>query len=142
MSGPSIVLDTNVLVAALRSDLGASHRLLSLIGLERFDIQLSVPLVLEYEDVCKRMLPQLDMDAGDVDDIIDYLCSVAHLHEIYFLWRPVLRDAKDDMVLELAVTSGAEFIVTFNEADFAGTEQFGIGVATPREFLDRIGEGS
>ncbi len=134
-----VVLDTNVLVAALRSDQGASFRLLSLVGVtDKFQICLSVPLVLEYEDVLGRdgMIP----GAGDVEDIIDYLCSVASPHGVFFLWRPALRDPKDEMVLELAVAGGCDAIVTFNRRDFAGAERFGIQIVSPSEFLHQIGE--
>jgi putative PIN family toxin of toxin-antitoxin system len=135
-----VVLDTNVLIAALRSRRGASFRLLSLVGTGRFDIALSVPLVLEYEGVANRLLPELGMSVGDVGDILDYLCSVAIHRPVFFLWRPTLPDPKDDMVLELAVDAGAPVIVTFNKRDFVGTERFGIGVLTPREYLQQIGD--
>ena len=140
MDAPQVILDTNVVVSALRSNLGSSFRLLSLVGQGEFEINLSVPLVLEYEEVCKRLLNDIPLDVDDIEAIIDFLCSVARLHEIYFLWRPLLRDPKDDMVLELAVTSQAEFIVTFNTTDFEGAEQFGVSVVTPTEFLREIGE--
>ncbi len=136
-----VVLDTNVLVAALRSDQGASFQLLSLVGVtDKFQICLSVPLVLEYEDVLGRdgMVP--NVSAGDVQDLIDYLCSVASPHGVFFLWRPMLRDPKDEMVLELAVSGGCEAIVTFNSRDFAGAERFGIQILSPGEFLRQIGE--
>jgi predicted nucleic acid-binding protein len=80
-----IVLDTNVLIAALRSDQGASYLLLSLIGSsDRFEINLSVPLALEYEDVAKRPGLVPAVSPQDVDDLIDYLCAVAHRHTIFF----------------------------------------------------------
>ncbi len=136
-----VVLDTNVLVAALRSDLGASFHLLSLVGVtDKFHICLSIPLVLEYEDVLGRegMVP--NASAGDVQDLIDHLCSVASLHGISFLWRPLLKDPKDEMVLELAVSGGCDAIVTFNRRDFAGAERFGVQIVSPGEFLRQIGE--
>lgn len=137
-----IVIDTNVLVAGLRSPRGASHRLLRLIGTADFEMALSVPLVLEYEDVLKRQGTDLGLTRDDADRLVDYWCSVAHLQEIHFLWRPVLRDPKDDHVLELAVEAGSKGIVTHNVKDFAGTESFGIQVVRPGEFLRRIGETS
>jgi len=70
----------------------------------------------------------------------DYLCQVALRREIFFLWRPFLKDPKDDLVLELAVESECEFIITYNRRDFAGTEKFGIKVLTPKEFLKKLGE--
>jgi len=135
-----IVLDTNVLISALRSRRGASFRLLSLVGAGRFDIALSVPLVLEYEGVADRMLADLAVSAGDLSDILDYLCSVAIHRPVFFLWRPTLPDPKDDMVLELAVDAGAPVIVTFNVRDFIGVDRFGIRALTPREYLQQIGE--
>lgn len=134
-----VVVDTNVFISALRSRLGAPHRLLMLVGGSRFEIALSVPLVAEYEDAGKRMSTATGLEPEEVDDVIDYLCSVAHLQEIHFLWRPVLRDVRDDHVLELAVEAGCGVIVTHNIKDFAGAEHFGVEVLTPEEFLRRIG---
>jgi len=133
-------MDTNVLVTALRSRKGASFRLLSLIDSGRFELVLSVPLVLEYEAIAKGQLRATGQSASDVDAIIDYLCRVAVHQKIYYLWRPYLRDPKDDMVLELAVGSNAKFIVTHNTKDFGGTQQFAVRVVTPRVFLSEIGE--
>ncbi len=135
-----IVVDTNVLIAALRSRRGASYRLLGLIGDGRWQMNLSVPLFLEYEDVAKRSDSGLILSGGEVDDILDFICTEANLREIFYLWRPVLPDPKDDFILELAVESGCDFIVTFNIRDFAGAEKFGIEVITPQEFLRKLGE--
>jgi putative PIN family toxin of toxin-antitoxin system len=135
-----IVIDTNVFLSALRSNKGASFLLLMLVGQsDLFEINLSVPLVLEYEDVAKRpgLVPTLSLQ--DIDNILDYLCSVARRHPIFFLWRPFLKDPKDDMVLELAVEAQCDYIVTFNRKDFVGSDQFGITVVTPQEFLRKIG---
>ena len=135
-----IIIDTNVFLSALRSSQGASFLLLMLVGKsDRFEINLSVPLVLEYEDVAKR--PELvpNMSGQNIDDILDYLCSVAKRHSIFFLWRPFLKDPKDDMVLELAVEAQCDYIITFNQKDFVGSEQFGIKTVTPQKFLRKIG---
>jgi putative PIN family toxin of toxin-antitoxin system len=132
-------IDTCVFVSALRSSRGASYRLLSLVGTGVFDITLSVPLVLEYEDAAKRLGDATGLSHTDIDDVIDYLCSAAHLQEIHFLWRPVLRDPRDDHVLELAVEAGCELIVTHNIRDFADSEQFGITAVRPGEYLRKIG---
>src|SRR5579871_1695567 len=132
-----VVLDTSVLTAALRSSRGASFKLLSLIGVApEFRINLSVPLVLEYEEVAKRQKSKTGLTDQDIEDILDYLCSVANLHRIFFLWRPFLNDPDDDMVLELAVEAQCNCIVTFNRKHFAAVEkQFGIRVLGPKEFL-------
>ena len=136
-----IVLDTNVLIAALRSSAGASYRLLNLLKHRpEFELHLSVPLVLEYEEAAKAQAEELGLSPSDIDDVLDYLCSVAVLHEIFFLWRPLLRDPGDDMVLELAVSAGGLTIISYNKRDFKGAGDFGIEVETAREFLVRIGE--
>jgi len=135
-----VVLDTNVLVAALRSRRGASHRLLRLVGDPSWRINLSVPLLLEYEDVLKRPDMGHLLSPEQVDDVLDFLCASASLREIFYLWRPMLSDPKDDFVLELAVESGCEYIVTFNMKDFAGAENFGVTAIKPQEFLRVLGE--
>jgi len=106
----------------------------------RFEINLSVPLVTEYEAVAKRMLDRTQLSTNDLDDILDYLCDAGNQQEIFFLWRPFLSDPDDDMVLELAIAAQCEYIVTFNQKHFAGSEQFGIRLLTPRDFLVEIGE--
>ncbi len=135
-----IIIDTNVLLSALRSQLGASFRLLSLIEDSRFQTNLSVALMLEYEDVLKRPALNPNLTNREVDDILDFLCRNANLREIFYLWRPILRDPKDDFVLELAVESNCDYIVTFNTKDFAEAEKFGIKAIKPKEFLQIIGE--
>jgi putative PIN family toxin of toxin-antitoxin system len=140
MDMPQIVVDTNVFVAALRSSRGASHRLLRLIDRGKFEINISVPLVLEYEDAGKRVAEEVGLGDEDIEDIVDYICKVANHHKVYYLWRPFLRDPKDDMVLELAVSGGCEVIVTYNVKDFEGVEAFGLKVMTAKEFLEQIGE--
>jgi putative PIN family toxin of toxin-antitoxin system len=136
-----IVIDTNVLVSALRSQYGASYELFMLIESGKFEINVSVPLAIEYEDVCKRLIGRKgSLKSSDIDDILDYICSVANRRKIHFLWRPFLSDPNDDMVLELAVSSNSEIIVTYNKNDFKDVAQFGIRVVTALEFLREIGE--
>jgi putative PIN family toxin of toxin-antitoxin system len=136
-----VVLDTNILVAASRSNRGASYRLLQLIPDERFQICLSMPLYLEYLDVLTRPEHLLEgLSERQVVGAVRYLAAQAHLQEIYFHWRPFLSDSKDDMVLELAVAAQAKRVITFNLKDFRGIERFGIVVVKPRDFLVEIGE--
>lgn len=138
-SAPRVVVDTNVLVAGLRSRRGSSFRLLSQIGRGRFEIALSVPLVLEYEDALQRHSDVTKLNQADVDALLDYLCSVAHLQQIFYLWRPFLPDHKDDLLLELAVAARCRSIVTFNRRDFAGVDKFGVSVVEPGPFLSGLG---
>jgi len=140
MSVPDIVIDTNVVIAALRSKRGASYKLLWLVGTQKFEIHDSVPLVLEYEEVVLRYRIGLGLSQEDVSDLIDALCSQSHHHEIYFLWRPSLSDPNDEMILELAVSARCNYIVTHNISDFKGVEKFGIKAVTPGMFLRILGE--
>jgi putative PIN family toxin of toxin-antitoxin system len=140
MVTPQIVIDTNVLIAAQRSRRGASSRLLTLVGTHRFDLHVSVALVLEYEDVLIRQRSQLGLTQEDITALIDAICALAVRHKIYYQWRPYLRDIGDEFVLELAVAAQCNYIVTFNHKNFTGAERFGIQVVTPGEFLRIIGE--
>jgi putative PIN family toxin of toxin-antitoxin system len=139
MGVPCVVLDANVLVAAIRSRRGASFRVLEQVGRGRFEIVVSVALVLEYEEVLERHWVAAGLEASDVQDLLDYLCAAGRHQAIFYLWRPYLRDPDDDHVLELAVAGGCDGIVTFNVRDFAGAERFGLWIETPRDFLGRIG---
>jgi len=135
-----IVLDTNIIYSAVRSKRGMAFKLLSKIDENKYKIQISVPIILEYEDVLKRNLTHLTLSVSDIDDLIDYLCKVGEKRKVYYLWRPVLKDIKDDFILELAVESESDFIITYNIKDFTGSEKFNIKVITPKEFLKILGE--
>ena len=133
-----IVIDTNVFISALISKLGASYKLVRMIGKGEFDIFISVPLIFEYEDVAKRSnLVGLNNEA--VDDIINYICLIGIETEIFYLWRPFLTDPKDDFVLELAFNSNADYIITYNKKDFKKVDQLGIKLLFPGEFLKLLG---
>ena len=136
---PNIVIDTNVFFAAIRSPRGASFQLLQLIGRGLFEIHISVPLILEHESIPKRHLDELSITAQDIDDLVDYICSVAYPHEIYFTWRPFLSDPDDEFVLEVAVAAGCNAIISFNKKDFRNIDRFNLKVLTPAEFLYEIG---
>ena len=140
MSKHQVVADTNVFVTALRSQFGASYKLLSLIDKDKFKLNLSVPLALEYEEVAKRMMGEIALNEQEIDDILDFVISNSNQWDIYYLWRPQLKDPGDDMVLELAVTANCNYIITYNVKDFKGIENFGIEVMTPKEFLEMVGE--
>jgi len=135
----NIVLDTNVLVSALRSRNGASYKLLTLIDNGDFILNISVPLFLEYESVTLRDCLKLPLKKTDILDILNYLAKVSNKREIFFLWRPYLKDPKDDLVLEVAVESKSKVIVTYNQKDFVGVNKFGIKVFTPKDFLEMRG---
>lgn len=117
---------------------GASFKLVSVLPSDDFSIAISVPLVLEYEDVLNR-LESTAFTEQDIGNFIDFLSKIGHHQEIFFLWRPFLPDPFDDHVLEVALAAGCEAIVTCNKRDFKGVERFGLRVLDPREFLSEIG---
>ena len=136
-----VVLDTNVLVAGLRSRLGASFKLLSLMADEKFQINVSAALFFEYEAVLKEKVAGFGpLTAKDIDDFLDYLCARSQRQKISYLWRPYLNDPHDDFILELAVAAECDFIITFNKKDFMRSERFGLKIVSPKEFLNIIGE--
>ena len=137
MNNYSIILDTNVLFSALYSNKGASFKIVSLIGTGKFEIHLSVPLVLEYEEKLKEKRKQFSLTAADIDDLIDFICSAGIRHyEIDIFWRPCLNDPDDEMILELGIHSKADFIVTHNVKDFKKIKGFRIKAITPSTFLN------
>jgi len=137
-----IIIDTNVMVSALRSSQGASYRLLNLVKDDdkRFRINVSTALILEYEAVLKREIHRQGKDMAVIDRFIDDIVSLADRHPIFYLLRPHLKDADDDFILELAFSSGADYIVTYNTSNFRQAKMFGTGAVTPKTFLQKIGE--
>jgi putative PIN family toxin of toxin-antitoxin system len=134
-----IVIDTNVLVSAIRSSMGASFKLLSFLGKGNFQHHISVPITFEYEEVLHRHGKLLGLDTEIVDDIINYIIAEAVSHELYFLWRPCLNDPKDEMILELAVSANCRYIVTYNLKHFNKVKGFNVRAITPKDFLTLAG---
>lgn len=130
-----VIFDTSVLVAAARSSQGASFALISALPSKQFQICLSVALYVEWQAVLTRAehLP-LNQEVENALAFLRYLASIAHLQDIYYLWRPQLRDPNDDMVLELAVAAQAKYIVTHNIRDFQRLK-FDVIAITPADFL-------
>jgi putative PIN family toxin of toxin-antitoxin system len=128
-----VVLDTDVVLAGLRSRRGASRAWLRAVLRQEVEIVLSVPLVLQYQDVLlrPRNLAAMRLDGDQVGRLLDGLCRVGRLVEISFLWRPMLRDPDDEMVLEAAVHGRADRLLTFNLRDFVGSQRVGVRVELP-----------
>jgi putative PIN family toxin of toxin-antitoxin system len=134
-----IVLDTTVLVAAMRSRQGASQALLRQLPSQRFQLALSVALYMEWQAVLTRPEHRPPgVDDAQMLGFLRYLASLAHLQDIHYLWRPFLRDANDDMVLECAVASGSRFIVTHNVRDFRRSQELGVQAVSPGRFLQHL----
>jgi len=136
-----LVADTAVMVAAIRSDTEASRHL-RVAGLaRRFTMLASVPLLIEYQAVMTRQehLAASRLSVGDLEDLLDAVAAVSEPVRLDFLWRPVLSDADDDMVLETAMNGRADAIVTFNRRHFSSvTKQFGVGVLSPAETVKQL----
>lgn len=135
-----IVLDTSVLVAALRSRSGAGNALLRLVAQRKLFPLATPPLFLEYEDVLKRPEHQLvhGLSPQQLDSFFQELAALVEPVELHFRWRPQVHDTNDEMVLEAAINGDADALVTYNTADFAAAERFGIPVLTPAQLLKKV----
>ncbi len=136
-----MVLDTTVMVAALRSAAGASRQLLVAALEKRFELLLSVPLMIEYEAVLTRK-EHLKAAGLQVADVVELLNAVAAIGEPVipnFRWRPMLRDPNDDMVFEVALNGQADMLVTFNKSDFEQLSLWNLRIASPGEALRKLG---
>lgn len=136
-----LVLDTDVLVAALRSPTGASAALLRALQSRQVQVAASVALFVEYEATCTRVehLSAAGLQLSELTDFLDALASMVEPVQIHYMWRPQVRDPADDMVLEAAVNAMADAIVSFNGKDFGhAPRRFGIDMLLPREALARI----
>jgi putative PIN family toxin of toxin-antitoxin system len=129
------ILDTSVLVAGLRSRLGASFRIIQAIRAGDLRISVSVALVLEYESVLLRpgLIP--GFAKHEIQRILDAVCLIAEHHKVFFAWRPFLTAPTDDLVLELAVAASAPYIITHNISDFVGSDTLGVRAITPASAL-------
>ena len=135
------VLDTNVVVAGLRSPAGASAALIDQALEQAFTLLLSVALMLEYEAICRNPSQRImsGLSEAEISTIISALCAVSEPISPRFLWRPQLRDPADEMVLETAINGNADALVTFNRRDFGDAPgDFGVALLSPREALRRI----
>lgn len=136
------VLDTSILVAALRSRSGASNALLRLVATGDIRPLISPALFLEYEDVLKRPEHRQAHGFGltEIDGFLAAFASAGEAVECHFRWRPQLRDPGDEMVLETAVNGGAQALVTHNVRDFGPAGLFNLRVITPAELLKELGQ--
>ncbi|KYC37852.1 DNA-binding protein [Scytonema hofmannii PCC 7110] len=135
-----IVLNTNVLLAGLRSNRGASYKLLTILNDTRWQLNISTALIFEYEEILKREKDQLTLTSKEIDDVIEAICAIANRCSIFYLWRPLARDPDDDFLIDLAVEARVDFIITYNQKDLQAAEKFGIRVVSPKEFLQHVGE--
>ena len=133
-----VTVDTNVILASLLSQAGASHQILNLIIEEKLSLALSTPVILEYDDVLKRkdILDKLKFDESEIEDILDLLVLLADKYSIYYRLRPNLLDENDNMLIECAFTSNSQYLITSNIKDFKKSElkHYPFQVVTPGDF--------
>lgn len=136
-----LVLDTNVIVAALLAADGGSRAVLRLCLQRRCTALIGDKLFSEYEDVFGRpqLLKRSPLRPDERVELLDAFLSVCEWTPIFFLWRPNLPDEADNHLVELAVAGGATSLVTHNVKDFRhGELQFPtVRVETPKDFLKR-----
>ena len=133
-----MVLDTDVIIAAMRSPLGASAALLMAARRGEIRMLANVALALEYEATCRRAEHGVaaGLSPAQVGVFIDAVVALAEPVETHFLWRPQLRDPGDELVLEAAVNGRANAIVTFNQKDFGEIPmKFSVEVLAPVDAL-------
>ena len=135
-----VILDTNVILAALRSQAGASHRLLMTIGHPQWQSVVTPALMYEYEDVARRPGQAPGLAADDISAVLDLLYQRSHRQLVYFSWRPLSQDPGDDLVLDAAIAGGCDFVVSFNERHLSPAREFGIEILKPVQLLRLIGE--
>lgn len=136
-----VVLDTSIVVAGLRSRLGASNAVLGLIAAQRLIALATPPLFLEYEDVLKRPEHALihGLTSEEVDEFLGEFAALVEPVETHFSWRPQVRDPSDEMVIEAAINGGADALVTFNINDFAQAGKlFQVPILKPVDILRRF----
>lgn len=133
------VLDTNVLVAALRSRSGASFELLRLWRAGKWTLILSNTVVAEYEEVLKRETLAIQLSPEEVDKFLDALCFFAERRILQKPWLPRLSDPDDEAFAQLAWEAQADYLVTFNIRHLAPLQKMGIPVLTPGKFLAKLG---
>jgi putative PIN family toxin of toxin-antitoxin system len=136
-----IVLDTSVVVAALRTRVGAGNAALRLVAEGRVRMLATPPLFLEYEDVLKRPEHRLahGLTLAEIDEFLAELAALIEPVEVHFQWRPQTPDPNDEMVLEAAINGEADAVVTYNVADFAeAARRFEISILRPGELLKKV----
>lgn len=136
-----VVLDTSIVVAGLRTRLGAGNAVLRLMAERRVVALATPPLFLEYEDALKRPEHRLahGLSLDEIDEFLAELAALIEPVEVHFQWRPQSRDPNDEMVLEAAINGRADALVTYNVADFGvAAERFRIPVLRPADLLKRV----
>jgi putative PIN family toxin of toxin-antitoxin system len=132
------VMDTNVLIAALRSRQGASFEILRRLRFGEWTAVLSNHLLYEYEEIVKRQAPELRLTFDDVDQLLNAICARGEECLLSHGWQPILSDPDDEPLVQLAIESDALRIVSHNVRHLRPAVRLGVELLRPREFLDKL----
>jgi predicted nucleic acid-binding protein len=130
------VMDTNVLVAGLRSPDGASHELLARLRAGGWRLVLSNTVLGEYHEVLHREAEALGRTHQEADFYLDALCWLAEKFSPVMSWQPVANDPDDEAIIQLAREAQVLYLVTHNVRDVSRAARFGARVVRPAEFLN------
>ena len=129
------VMDTNVLYAGLRSRRGASYQILDALWRRRWTLVLSNTVLTEYEEILNREARTLGLASERINNLLDALCVLAEPRYLSGVWHPVLTDPDDEMLVHLAVESGADYLISHNVRHLEPARRLGVNLLEPREFL-------
>ena len=134
----SLVIDTNVFVAGLRSAGGASRMVLRRVLEGKFQALFGNALWSEYQDLLGRPVWGEGTNADERQQVLAALARQGRWVTVYYGWRPNLPDEADNHLIELALAGGAQAIVTHNVRDLRGGElRLGkLRVMTPAQCLE------
>ena len=135
-----IVIDCNIFISAILSENGMAIEVLKHALKKNFEPQFGEKLFKEYEDVLSRknIISKSKLSKNDIDELLNALLSISKWNDIFYLWRPNLKDEGDNHLIELAVASNSKYIVTNNKKDFINTQlHFGFDIVTAKEFLEK-----
>jgi predicted nucleic acid-binding protein len=135
-----VILDTNVILAAMRSQNGASYRLLLTIGHPQWQSVITPAVMYEYEDVARRPNAAPGLTPQDITNVLDLIYRESHRQLVWFSWRPLSPDPGDDAILEAAIAGHCDYVVSFNKRHLQAAREFGIEVLKPADVLKLIGE--
>lgn len=129
------VLDTNILLSALRSRNGASHEILCRLVSRQFELVIGNTVLAEYDEVLKRECPRFGVPVATVDRFLDALCASSTYFQTSSFWKPALPDPDDEAIAQLALEAKVGYLVTCNQRHFPAERLPAIRVITPKELL-------
>lgn len=137
MKTPRIILDADVLSSAFKSSKGLSYKILSLVSQEKFIHLTSVPVHYVYEDIILRELKKINLAGDTVHKILNSLYLKSKSVQLNQLWLPVMKNPRDDLILETAVLGNCDFIITYHPKEYSLAKGNYPLAITPEECLKK-----